>query len=145
MVGLPARGKSYIVQLLSRYLKWCHIQVKVFNVGEYRRKVGREGGRGDDQEEVHRFLDSSSLPPSPSSWVSQARTRTSLTVPMSQPRGFERRWRVTKEGRKEGREGGREGGRSGKMEEKARMYISSSSLKLPLPPSLPPSLNSGGA
>jgi hypothetical protein len=44
MVGLPARGKSYVVQLLSRYLKWCHINVKAFNVGEYRRKVGRVMG-----------------------------------------------------------------------------------------------------
>lgn len=79
MVGLPARGKSYIVKMLARYvtlptssrlhcmlgmkepillrhihpsltptilshshgryLRWCHIQVKVFNVGDYRRKV----------------------------------------------------------------------------------------------------------
>lgn len=52
MVGLPARGKSYIVQLLSRYLRWCHIQVKVFNVGEYRRKLGLAGADKD-------FFDSS--------------------------------------------------------------------------------------
>lgn len=40
MVGLPARGKSYIVTKLIRYLKWTGFQCKVFNVGSYRRKIG---------------------------------------------------------------------------------------------------------
>ncbi|XP_071817755.1 6-phosphofructo-2-kinase/fructose-2,6-bisphosphatase 1-like isoform X3 [Apostichopus japonicus] len=39
MVGLPARGKTYIAQKLSRYLNWVGISTKVFNVGEYRRQV----------------------------------------------------------------------------------------------------------
>ena len=37
MVGMPARGKTYIGTKLARYLKWCGLKVKVFNVGEYRR------------------------------------------------------------------------------------------------------------
>jgi hypothetical protein len=38
MVGLPARGKSYICKKLSRYLSWCGFKTKVFNVGNKRRK-----------------------------------------------------------------------------------------------------------
>ncbi|XP_015922236.1 6-phosphofructo-2-kinase/fructose-2,6-bisphosphatase isoform X2 [Parasteatoda tepidariorum] len=39
MVGLPARGKTYIARKLARYLNWIGINTKVFNVGEYRRKA----------------------------------------------------------------------------------------------------------
>lgn len=42
MVGLPARGKSYIVKMLIRYLTWTGIHAKVFNVGEFRRKLVSE-------------------------------------------------------------------------------------------------------
>ncbi|KAF8560784.1 hypothetical protein P879_06727 [Paragonimus westermani] len=38
LVGLPARGKSYIATKLSRYLNWVGINTKVFNVGVYRRR-----------------------------------------------------------------------------------------------------------
>ncbi|GFT78858.1 hypothetical protein NPIL_532081 [Nephila pilipes] len=37
MVGLPARGKTYIAKKLTHYLNWIGIKTKVFNVGEYRR------------------------------------------------------------------------------------------------------------
>ncbi|BFZ08088.1 hypothetical protein BsWGS_11127 [Bradybaena similaris] len=37
MVGLPARGKTYISKKLTRYLNWIGVATKVFNVGEYRR------------------------------------------------------------------------------------------------------------
>ncbi|KAI8071279.1 6-phosphofructo-2-kinase-domain-containing protein [Gongronella butleri] len=37
MVGLPARGKSYIVKKLRRYLNWLQYETKVFNVGNTRR------------------------------------------------------------------------------------------------------------
>lgn len=37
MVGLPARGKTYIAKKLTRYLNWVGIKTRVFNVGEYRR------------------------------------------------------------------------------------------------------------
>ncbi|KAJ8936995.1 hypothetical protein NQ314_012077, partial [Rhamnusium bicolor] len=39
MVGLPARGKTYISKKLSRYLNWIGINTKVFNLGEYRRSA----------------------------------------------------------------------------------------------------------
>jgi cytidylate kinase len=37
MVGLPARGKSYIARKLARYLHWAGLKAKVFNIGMYRR------------------------------------------------------------------------------------------------------------
>nr|XP_021330692.1 6-phosphofructo-2-kinase/fructose-2,6-bisphosphatase 3 isoform X3 [Danio rerio] len=39
MVGLPARGKTYMSRKLTRYLNWIGIPTKVFNVGEYRREA----------------------------------------------------------------------------------------------------------
>lgn len=39
MVGLPARGKTYMAKKLTRYLNWVGLDTKVFNVGEYRRKA----------------------------------------------------------------------------------------------------------
>ncbi|XP_053377618.1 6-phosphofructo-2-kinase/fructose-2,6-bisphosphatase 4-like isoform X4 [Mercenaria mercenaria] len=37
MVGLPARGKTYMSKKLTRYLNWIGIRTKAYNVGEYRR------------------------------------------------------------------------------------------------------------
>ncbi|RMZ98015.1 6-phosphofructo-2-kinase fructose-2-6-bisphosphatase-like isoform X1, partial [Brachionus plicatilis] len=42
MVGLPARGKTYISRKLARYLTWIGVKTKVFNVGEYRREAFHE-------------------------------------------------------------------------------------------------------
>ncbi|GFS44256.1 hypothetical protein TNIN_307111 [Trichonephila inaurata madagascariensis] len=39
MVGLPARGKTYIAKKLTRYLNWIGVVTRVFNVGEYRRQA----------------------------------------------------------------------------------------------------------
>jgi broad specificity phosphatase PhoE/predicted kinase len=39
MVGLPARGKSYISRKICRYLNWQQISCEVFNLGEYRRQI----------------------------------------------------------------------------------------------------------
>lgn len=39
MVGLPARGKTYMARKLCRYLNWTGICTRVFNVGEYRRQA----------------------------------------------------------------------------------------------------------
>ncbi|XP_054912779.1 6-phosphofructo-2-kinase/fructose-2,6-bisphosphatase 1 isoform X2 [Poeciliopsis prolifica] len=39
MVGLPARGKTYISKKLTRYLNWIGVPTKVFNVGQYRREA----------------------------------------------------------------------------------------------------------
>lgn len=55
MVGLPARGKTYISKKLSRYLNWIGINTKVFNLGEYRRCAteaykSHEFFRQDNQE-----------------------------------------------------------------------------------------------
>ena len=40
MVGLPARGKSYLVKMIIRYLRWCGNECEVFNVGSLRRNKG---------------------------------------------------------------------------------------------------------
>ncbi|CAD7933544.1 unnamed protein product [Amoebophrya sp. A25] len=37
MVGLPARGKSFIALQLKRFMSWRGIETKVFNVGNFRR------------------------------------------------------------------------------------------------------------
>ena len=38
MVGLPARGKTYIASKLGRYLRWLGYHTRVFNIGQYRRE-----------------------------------------------------------------------------------------------------------
>uniref|UniRef100_A0A8C8F1M8 6-phosphofructo-2-kinase domain-containing protein n=1 Tax=Oncorhynchus tshawytscha TaxID=74940 RepID=A0A8C8F1M8_ONCTS len=55
MVGLPARGKTYISKKLTRYLNWIGVPTKVFNVGQYRRDATQsyksyEFFRPDNQE-----------------------------------------------------------------------------------------------
>ncbi|KAM4678425.1 6-phosphofructo-2-kinase/fructose-2,6-bisphosphatase 3 isoform 2-T2 [Discoglossus pictus] len=55
MVGLPARGKTYISKKLTRYLNWSEVPTKVFNVGEYRREGVKDFCsfdffRGDNEE-----------------------------------------------------------------------------------------------
>eukprot|EP01083_Nonionella_stella_P089430 249513_1 len=39
MVGLPARGKTYIARKLRRYLTWLGFETQVFNIGNYRRSM----------------------------------------------------------------------------------------------------------
>ncbi|KAI9313513.1 6-phosphofructo-2-kinase-domain-containing protein [Dichotomocladium elegans] len=50
MVGLPARGKTYIAKKIQRYLRWLGIKTEIFNVGSYRQKLA--GTRID-----HTFFD----------------------------------------------------------------------------------------
>lgn len=44
MVGLPARGKSYVTKKLCRYLKWQQHGARIFNVGNTRRKANQDVG-----------------------------------------------------------------------------------------------------
>ncbi|ODV96983.1 hypothetical protein PACTADRAFT_28860, partial [Pachysolen tannophilus NRRL Y-2460] len=44
MVGLPARGKSYITNKLTRYLNWLQHNCQVFNVGNTRRRDNADMG-----------------------------------------------------------------------------------------------------
>ncbi|KAH8112780.1 bifunctional 6-phosphofructo-2-kinase/fructose-2,6-bisphosphate 2-phosphatase [Phellopilus nigrolimitatus] len=53
MVGLPARGKSYLSNKLMRYLKWLEYNVKVFNVGQLRRTRARQKAEQSGIKEDH--------------------------------------------------------------------------------------------
>jgi broad specificity phosphatase PhoE/predicted kinase len=55
MVGLPARGKTYIARKLARYLSWLGHRTQVFNVGNYRRE--RLGSH-----QSHEFFDPDNAP-----------------------------------------------------------------------------------
>ncbi|KAF9434177.1 Fructose-2,6-bisphosphatase [Entomortierella beljakovae] len=52
MVGLPATGKTLISQKVCRYLLWLGITAKIFNVGNYRRKL-------HGAHQLHGFFDPS--------------------------------------------------------------------------------------
>eukprot|EP00414_Alexandrium_minutum_P009051 CAMPEP_0113834310 /NCGR_PEP_ID=MMETSP0328-20130328/8363_1 /TAXON_ID=39455 /ORGANISM="Alexandrium minutum" /LENGTH=57 /DNA_ID=CAMNT_0000802619 /DNA_START=15 /DNA_END=185 /DNA_ORIENTATION=- /assembly_acc=CAM_ASM_000350 len=39
MVGLPARGKSFISMQLTRFLNWTGVEARVFNAGNHRRET----------------------------------------------------------------------------------------------------------
>lgn len=45
MVGLPARGKSYITKKMARYLNWLQHDTRIFNVGEKRRVAASSATR----------------------------------------------------------------------------------------------------
>lgn len=58
LVGLPARGKTYISRKLTRYLNWIGMPTRVFNVGQYRREAVQsyksyEFFRHDNEEAMH--------------------------------------------------------------------------------------------
>ncbi|KAF9507878.1 hypothetical protein BS47DRAFT_1488635 [Hydnum rufescens UP504] len=53
MVGLPARGKSYLSNKLTRYLTWLEYQVKVFNVGQLRRSKAKQRQEKEGIKEDH--------------------------------------------------------------------------------------------
>lgn len=44
MVGLPARGKSYVTKKLTRFFNWQQHNCKIFNVGNTRRRQNAEFG-----------------------------------------------------------------------------------------------------
>lgn len=59
MVGLPARGKSYLSNKLMRYLHWREYEVRVFNVGQLRRARAREVfGQTNSSTHTASFFDS---------------------------------------------------------------------------------------
>ncbi|KAL8955187.1 MAG: hypothetical protein Q9183_006752, partial [Haloplaca sp. 2 TL-2023] len=45
MVGLPARGKSYVTKKMARYLNWLQHDTRIFNVGERRRVAAGSASR----------------------------------------------------------------------------------------------------
>jgi 6-phosphofructo-2-kinase/fructose-2,6-biphosphatase 2 len=53
MVGLPARGKTYIAKKLTRYLNWIGVSTRVFNAGDYRRQAHVEMAK----KPKHSFFD----------------------------------------------------------------------------------------
>ncbi|GES66640.1 6-phosphofructo-2-kinase 1 [Aspergillus terreus] len=58
MVGLPARGKSYITKKLARYLNWLQHDTEIFNVGERRRVAA---GKSPSPPGRHRSARTSSI------------------------------------------------------------------------------------
>jgi len=51
LVGLPARGKTFISGRLTRYLNWVGLETKIFNVGEYRRRMCKENMENNNAAE----------------------------------------------------------------------------------------------
>ncbi|EXJ65825.1 6-phosphofructo-2-kinase [Cladophialophora psammophila CBS 110553] len=70
MVGLPARGKSYIVKKIARYLNWLQHPTRIFNVGDRRRVAAGVGQPIPDRttaalrESVRRMSSTTLGPPS---------------------------------------------------------------------------------
>ena len=50
MVGLPARGKSYVTKKIARYLNWMQHDTRIFNVGNRRREVAGATARPDSPQ-----------------------------------------------------------------------------------------------
>jgi 6-phosphofructo-2-kinase len=57
MVGLPARGKSYTVKKLARYLNWLQYNTRIFNAGDRRRVVGAVEPHGGSSLSSADFFD----------------------------------------------------------------------------------------
>lgn len=86
MVGLPARGKSYITKKLARYLNWLQHDTKIFNVGERRRTVAG-GPHASDKSKAQPSpsqLTSSPPPPMPTKIVVQ-NEQGEAEIPTSTP------------------------------------------------------------
>ena len=60
MVGLPARGKSYLVKKIARYLNWLQHPTRIFNVGDRRRvAAGNRMCRAQNDRTIHGALQDS--------------------------------------------------------------------------------------
>lgn len=62
MVGLPARGKSYVTNKLCRYLNWQQHGTKIFNVGNKRRSTTKKdeeskGPLADNEHDIKPNVD----------------------------------------------------------------------------------------
>ncbi|KAE9978774.1 hypothetical protein BLS_000329 [Venturia inaequalis] len=66
MVGLPARGKSYITKKMARYLNWLQHETRIFNVGERRRKAAHHDEPSNGGSDEHSSLEHYPKPLSPS-------------------------------------------------------------------------------
>jgi len=55
LVGLPARGKSFLSRKLQGFLKWHGVPCKVFNVGKYRRQAQLEYTDGESMADADFF------------------------------------------------------------------------------------------
>lgn len=57
MVGLPARGKSFISRKIENFVRWRGMETRVFNVGRYRRGLAapEESGRSDFFDESNQI------------------------------------------------------------------------------------------
>lgn len=58
LVGLPARGKSFVARKLVNFLEWNGIDTKIFNVGRYRRQAYAEVSTSEDGACDASFFDS---------------------------------------------------------------------------------------
>ncbi|KAM4664380.1 6-phosphofructo-2-kinase/fructose-2,6-bisphosphatase 1 isoform 1-T1 [Discoglossus pictus] len=107
MVGLPARGKTYISKKLTRYLNWIGTPTKVFNVGQYRREAVQtyknyEFFRADNQEamrirkqcalnalrDVHTYLTQEAGHVAVFDATNTTRERRSLILQFAKERGY---------------------------------------------------------
>jgi hypothetical protein len=58
LVGLPARGKSFVARKLVNFLEWNGVHCKIFNVGQYRRQAYAEVSSSTDGACDAEFFDS---------------------------------------------------------------------------------------
>lgn len=62
MVGLPARGKSYITKKIQRYLAWQQHNTEIFNVGHRRRVAAGMTEKEEAEPVINNGGDGSSQP-----------------------------------------------------------------------------------
>jgi hypothetical protein len=58
LVGLPARGKSFVARKLINFLEWYGCQCRIFNVGKYRRQAYAEATQSETGACSADFFDS---------------------------------------------------------------------------------------
>lgn len=89
MVGLPARGKSYITKKIQRYLSWQQHNCRIFNVGNRRRIVAGVAPPGSTTQ-LHRGSPPSHSPPThspPSNGTTHAHLHRAASIVLNGSRG----------------------------------------------------------